>query len=724
MLANTHKAADPLAEEIAADLYKADNPNHPRKALKNGRHCAVLSEDGWMPPGNRSGFGLFCDDTRFLNCLAGRFSDTDLVLLSADISDGYAAEYVYSNTAFADVPEQSLLLKRRVVLTGGLHEQWTITNYSLKPLRTTLSVLFGADFADMFEVRGSVRPHRGTTRRPEVRKDNSRVRYSYKGLDDIVMSTAVHFTALRPTKLTGNLAEFDLQLDRHGEVVIEFSVATQHRSPGERHNGPRPRGFVHHAQRAHGDYAAWRSRGAGITTGNEAFNQLIERSYRDTYMLRLPVPRGMMLAAGVPWFIRGFGRDQCVAGLQSCWLLPEMSIEIAEALCAYLGEADDPATSQKPGKVLHELSLGEMARLREVPFGPYYGTIDASPLCLMLIAEVIHWSGDESFMRRIWPKAERILAYLDQEMADGKGYLRYGGDKGLANQGWKDSWDSIMHENGELAKAPLALCEPQGYLYSAWCEMARVADRLGHADTARALTEKAADLKARFQRDFWVKEKQFVALALDADNNQCKVISSNPGHIFASGILTDEQAAMVAARLMKSDMFCGWGIRTLSASETRYNPLSYHNGSIWPHDNSMTARQMALLGLTESVCQVFEALFAVAVTQPDFRLPELFAGTERTSKVPVRYIVSCIPQAWAAGSMFQLLCASLGLAPDAENRTLRIVNPSVPASLGTVTVTGLRVGGSAVDLKFANDGGKTTCVVLRRDGDLKVVIES
>lgn len=723
MLGTTTTPVTPAVQDDAP-VYKAENPNHPRKALKNGRHCAVISEDGWMPPGSRSGFGLFCDDTRFLNCLSGTLDGKDMVLLSADISDGFAAEYVYGNSASADIPEQTLLVKRQVVLADGLHERWTVTNYGLNPVHVTMRVQFGADFADMFEVRGSVRPQRGQAATPQVRKNLRSVRLSYRGLDDIRMNTDVAFPGALPTRLTGNTAEFDLHLDRHGETNIEFSVTTAHKKPGERHSAARPRSFAFHARRAQRDYDDWRARGASVTTGNDVFNQLIERSLRDLYMLRLPVSRGMMLAAGIPWFIRGFGRDQAVAGLQSNWLLPELSRDITLALCEYLGEVDDPTTSQKPGKVLHELSLGEMARLKEVPFGPYYGTIDASPLTLLLIDDVIRWTGDRAYASRIWPKVERILAYLDQEVADGGGYLRYGGDKGLANQGRKDSGDSIMYENGDLAKAPIALCEPQGYLYSAWRRMAALADQLGHTDTAEALKEKAADLQIRFQRDFWMKEKQFVALALDGSNVQCQVISSNPGHIFASGILNEAQAKQVASRLMQSDMFCGWGIRTLSSEEQRYNPLSYHNGSVWPHDNSLAAWQMAQLGLTDSVCQVFEALFAVAVTQPDLRLPELFAGTQRSSKVPVRYIVSCIPQAWAAGSMLQLLQSSLSLTPDAANQTLRFSNPAVPSSLGTVTVTNLRVGDATVDLHFANVDGRTTCVVTRRRGKLHVIVES
>lgn len=723
MLGSTTAPVTPVPQDDAP-VYKAENPNHPRKALKNGRHCAVVSEDGWMPPGSRSGFGLFCDDTRFLNCLSGSLAGSELVLLSADISDGFAAEYVYGNSASADIPEQTLLIKRRVVLDDGLHERWTVTNYGLTAVNLTVHVQFGADFADMFEVRGSVRPNRGQTSVPEVRKNGRSVRFSYRGLDEIRMTTDVAFGGTKPARLTDNSAEFDLQLDRQGETGIEFSVTTAHRKPGERRNALRPRSFAFHAGRAQRDYEQWRNRGTSVTTGNDVFNQLIERSLRDLYMLRLPVSRGMMLAAGIPWFIRGFGRDQAVAGLQSNWLLPELSRDITLALCEYLGEVSDPSTSQKPGKVLHELSLGEMSRLQEVPFGPYYGTIDASPLTLLLIDDVIKWSGDNSYTNRIWPKVERILAYLDQEVADGAGYLRYGGDKGLVNQGWKDSGDSIMYENGELAKAPIALCEPQGYLYSAWCCMAVLADRLGHADTAQVLREKAADLKVRFQRDFWMKDKHFIALALDGNNVQCQVISSNPGHILASGILSDAQAKQVASRLMQSDMFCGWGIRTLSSKEQRYNPMSYHNGSVWPHDNSLVAWQMAHLGLTDSVVQVFEALFAVAVTQPDLRLPELFAGTQRSSKVPVRYIVSCIPQAWAAGSMLQLLQSSLVLSADAASKTLRISNPTVPPSLRTVTVSNLRIGDATVDLQFANVDGRTTCVVTGQRGQLHVVVES
>lgn len=280
-----------------------------------------------------------------------------------------------------------------------------------------------------------------------------------------------------------------------------------------------------------------------------------------------------------------------------------------------------------------------------------------------------------------------------------------------------------MNSEGEYAKTPIALCEPQGYLYEAWCGMADLAELLALSDKALELRRKAADLAARFQRDFWMADKQFVALALNADNTQCNVISSNPGHILATGILSDQQAQAVAARLMQNDMFCGWGIRTLSANEKPYNPLSYHNGSVWPHDNSMTARQLGLLGHKDSVLKVFEALFAVAIAEPDLRLPELFAGTERRGKVPVHYIVSCIPQAWAAGSMFQLLSAALGLKADAVNNALRIVNPAVPASVGIVKVSGLRVGNSTVDLEFTNAGGKTSYVVARRVGPLRVIVE-
>lgn len=322
LIAATTNAAEQSATQTEAPPYKAENPNHPRKALKNGRHCAVLGEDGWMPIGSRSGYGLYCDDTRFLSCLNAQFNNTELVLLAADISDGFAAEYAYSNIAFPGVAEQTLLLQRRVVLADGLHEQWTIANYSLAKATLTLRIQFGADFADMFEVRGSVRPQRGITHKPAVSLERGHVRMSYTGLDGIAMSTDLHFGSTRPTRLSGDCAEYDLEIDGNASIVIEFALTTAHRSRGKRHSFRRPRNFASQAKRAVAEYDAWRSRGATITTDNVLFNQLIDRSFRDLFMLRLPVPGGNMIAAGVPWFIRGFGRDQGVTGLQTSWLLP------------------------------------------------------------------------------------------------------------------------------------------------------------------------------------------------------------------------------------------------------------------------------------------------------------------------------------------------------------------------------------------------------------------
>jgi glycogen debranching enzyme len=469
------------------------------------------------------------------------------------------------------------------------------------------------------------------------------------------------------------------------------------------------------------EYQEWRNTGTIIETDNADFNKLCERNFKDLFILRQPTPKGECLSAGIPWFTVAFGRDQDITAHETLPILPDMTREILSVLASYQGTKSDDVTEERPGRILHELRLGEMARCKEIPFRPYYGTVDATPLWLSLLSQYVQWSGDLDFARKLWPNVESALAYLDSETADSP-YLVYGKKKGaLSNQGWKDSVDSVMYSNGELAKPPIALSEVQGYLYEAWHRTAALAKQLGHAELSDKLSAKADALQKRFQSDFWMPESHYMAEALDGDGKQCNVISSNPGHTMAAGINTEAQNLQLADKIYHADMNSGWGIRTLSAAERAYNPLSYHDGSIWPHDNAMVIEGLCQVGRKKEAGILSGGIFKAALSQPDYRLPELFCGfSQNYSDKPIWYPVSCSPQAWAAGSMFLMLESMLGLRADALHNTLYVSSPLLPPYLKSVTMRHVRVGANSVDLQFTRQGAVTKCDVINKTGNLKV----
>lgn len=704
--------------------FDAANPHHSRLALKQGKHFMVLALSGMMPGAIACGYGLYRDDTRYLSRWEVTLSQRELVLLSSSCEEGFTGSFVYGNPALPGLPEQSVMVRRElVVVEDGMHEKLTVSNYRNRPVEVELTIRYAADFADMFEVRGQRRARRGQYAIPRQSRKGRRVLLSYTGLDGALMQTAVDFLDRRPDHLDAFQARFALKLGACESQALEVAVTTRYRGRRARcRTGGR---FDNRLAQARADYERWRAGGACISTDNVTFNELLERCYRDLYLLRQPTPKGPALAAGIPWFAVAFGRDQAITAMQTLPLLPGLTREVIGVLAAYQGTRYDDYTEERPGRIMHELRLGEMARLREIPFVPYYGTVDATALWLALLCRYLDWTWDLSFARRLWPRVRQALAYLDREVEAGGGYLRYGGggDAALTNQGWKDSGDSVMYHDGELASPPIALCEPQGYLYAAWSQLSRLAALLGHPRVSARLARQASALKQRFNRDFWMETPGFVALALDGQGRQCDVITSNPGHLLATGILDDAQAASVAETLMGQGMFCGWGIRTLSAGERAYNPMSYHNGSVWPHDNALAVEGLCAVGRTSSAHAVMGGLFEAARHQADLRLPELFCGFERAgSGGPVRYPVSCVPQAWAAGSMLQMLTACLGLVPDAKRKALHVVSPSLPSWLGAVTVTGLRVGDGSVDLRFVRAGEGTSCQLLTSRGGVRLVV--
>jgi glycogen debranching enzyme len=463
-----------------------------------------------------------------------------------------------------------------------------------------------------------------------------------------------------------------------------------------------------------------------VQTSNEIFNECLCRSMADLHMLITDTPQGRYPYAGTPWYSTTFGRDGLITALQMLWFEPSVARGVLRRLAYYQAKVDDPERDAQPGKILHEMRCGEMAELGEVPFGLYYGSVDSTPLFVLLAGRYAERTGDEETIAQLWPAIEAALAWIDQSGdSDGDGFVEYerATEQGLANQGWKDSFDAIFHADGRLAQGSIALAEVQGYVYEAKRLAARCAWRLGKADHARKLEAEATRLAEQFEQAFWCPELGTYALALDGTKRPCRVRTSNAGQVLFTGIASPSRAAEVAHGLLGAELFSGWGIRTVARGETRYNPMSYHNGSIWPHDNALIALGLARYDLKEHVEQVFDGLFKAASYMDMRRLPELFCGFRRTTgQGPTLYPVACNPQAWASATPFTLLEAALGLEFDTLSSELRLRNPRLPSFLDEVILRDLKLGKSSVDLSFCRRGDQVAVEVLRLDGKIQVSV--
>jgi len=725
----------PLPEEYTIDTrplcqgmpFVLTDAAHPRLVLKHGSHFLIMDQSASIPGCNTLGYGYYRYDTRHISGWELTLNGASLSLLSSSVNEGYAGHFLYTNPQTESLPQQKITVQRETVLGDLLWERITLQNFHNVPLEIELRMSFQSDFADMFEVRGLNVPERGKRMLPVPGKNGRTLFLAYRGLDNTLLETLIEFFGAQPHEITSEgEVLFKMTLPVHQPREIQVCVST--RWDGQSTVGPDVRKTGYNEARKLSDerYREWCNRNAVMRTGHELFDLAVDRALRDLYILRQPTPRGQGLSAGVPWYCALFGRDSAITAWQVMPFLPDLSRECIEVLAAYQGQEDNVYRAEQPGRILHELRIGEMARTKQIPHSPYYGTIDATQLWLFVFSEYIKWSGDIEFAKKLWQPVKQALAWIDNNLTEA-GYLAYirESDKGLENQGWKDSGDSIMHNDGQLGRAPIILSEVQGYTYAAWVGIARVAELLGHSGVSRKLTAAAANLKKNFARDFWMEKENFVALALDADGRQCQVISSNPGHLLFTGILEDDQANTVADRLMDSDMHSGWGIRTLAKSTIAYNPMSYHNGSIWPHDNTVIAEGLRKIGRIDDAHKIMLGLLEASQFQPDFRLPELFCGFERNGSYrPIDYPVSCSPQAWAAGAIFQLLKTCVNFEPDAVNNLLRVVEPCVPEWMEKFSVQGLRVGSAVVGLSFSYHDGATTCQVLNKSGKVRVVIET
>ena len=696
-------------------------------ATKEGEMFLYANEEGNLV-GGFQGMGLYFRDTRFLSVYDLTVDGRAPVLLSSSAERAYMSYVDLTNPDIWDdghitVPQQTLNVRRIRVINQRLFERIRFKNYNEQPVRASIEVVLGADFADIFEVRGLRRKRRGQFFRPKI--EGRTITFAYRGEDDVFRQTRIDLGA-EPDEVTVDQGivkiAFHLELAGHQTRLFTFVIEPV---IGE---GRRPEILfdeaVHELRRS---YEEWERACTSIYTDNELFNTLLHRGQRDLRALLTQTEQGSFLAAGIPWYVAAFGRDALLTSHQILMLNTDPARDSLRLLARYQGTEVDPWRDEEPGKILHEIRRGELANAMYVPHSPYYGSVDATPLFLMLLGTYFKWTGDRVFLQEMLPHAEAALTWIDTYGdPDGDGFVEYlrRSPRGLDNQGWKDSHNSVVHADGSLAKPPIALAEVQAYVFLAKHRMGDVFESLGDERRASELRDQANELRRRFSEAFWVEDERYYAMALDGEKRQVATVSTNPAHGLYCMMVDPEHADDVAARLLKPDMFSGWGIRTLSKSSVAYNPMSYHNGSVWPHDNAFIAAGLKRYGFHKQTNRLATAMFETANHSDYMRLPELFCGfTRRTPNRPVAYPVACSPQAWAAGSPFLMLQAMLGLSAQAHNNLLTINSPVLPPWLNTVELKNLRVGDSLLHLVFRREGETTSFSMLNKQGSVRVVME-
>ncbi|NEX63682.1 amylo-alpha-1,6-glucosidase [Noviherbaspirillum galbum] len=696
-----------------------------RRVLKADEIFGLFDRFGDIQPIGLGEEGIYRGDTCFLSHLELQIGGARPMFLNSTVKDEnglFVIELMNPDLHPDDktyIPKGTVhIFRAKLLYDGACYEHVRVINFGLQPVETRLSLLFGGDYKDIFEVRGFQRGKRGKALEPEVR--DAGVTIGYRGLDNTVRRTALSFEPV-PDALAADRADFDLELPPKDEVHIYFAIQCE---LGEAPAAPVLSYFDAYTRASESARARQEHR-TKVQSSDTLFNSWVDRSNADLLMLTTRQPQGDYPYAGLPWYSTTFGRDGILTAWQYLWIDPRL----AKGVLGFLADAQatqaDPARDAEPGKILHEARQGELAELGEIPFRRYYGTVDATPLFVGLAGAYYERTGDLAFIKSIWGNIRNALRWIDEfGDRDGDGFVEYARytESGLAQQGWKDSHDSIFHSDGEMAAAPIALCEVQGYVYDAKLQAARLARLLGEDALSADLEKQARELKRHFNEAFWCEELDMYALALDGKKRQCAVGSSNAGHPLWSGIATQEYALRTANRLLKPDFFSGWGIRTIRNDEVRYNPMAYHNGSVWPHDNAIIAAGMARYGLTNSAMQVFNAMRDVILYMDQHRMPELFCGFEkREDEGPTLYPVACSPQAWAATTVFYLLQACLGLSFNPEQREIRFRKPQLPSFLDAVEIRDLAIGDSTVDLRLQRYPNNVGVNVIRKDDAVNVV---
>jgi len=697
------------------------------RALKHGDTFALFNHYGDIVPFRGAPDGLYHRDTRYLSHLELRLNGQWPLLLSSTVHDDNAVLTVdlTNPDLYLDgellLPRDTLHMQRlRFLWQGSFHERLAVRNYHALTRAATLTLHFASDFADLFEVRGQTRGRRGETGRALL--SDRAIAMRYAGLDGLVRITTVRLTP-PPSGLDTTTARYDLVLAPQQRAIIFIEIECISGSEPKAETRNTFAGCMLAARRA---LRRRKARAARITSSNSQFNQLVSRSMSDLYMLMTDTEYGPYPYAGIPWFSTAFGRDGLLTALFTLWIDPTIAGGVLQYLAARQATATDPELDAEPGKILHETRAGEMARLREVPFGAYYGSVDATPLFVVLAGAYVARTGDLETLRRLWPNIRAALAWIDRYGdVDGDGFVEYNrhSETGLVNQGWKDSHDSVFHADGRLAHGPIALCEVQAYVFLAKRHAAKMARLLNLPDLELALEREAETLQAEFEAAFWCEDLSTYALALDGQKQPLRVRTSNAGHALFAGIAAPERARRVAAGLMERDSFAGWGIRTVATSQARYNPMSYHNGSVWPHDNAIIALGLDRYGLKDGVLRILSGIFDASNHIDLGRLPELLCGFARQPRTgPTFYPVACAPQAWAAASPFALLQAALGINLDYFSGDIRFIRPRLPDFLDELQLSGLRLGDQTADIQIRRSGAAVSVNVPERTNNLRVIV--
>jgi len=696
-------------------------------ALKNDRVFLLIDRSGNIAPPGRCSLGLFEDDTRILSHYELRGAGTAPVRLSAQLVQPFTAriDLAVNDHAFGGDtwdPKHAIHIEREFIVDDGLIERLTLTNFLMRPIDYWVELAVGCDFADIFELRGWKRDERGEFFRPVV--DERTIRFAYRGRDGMVIRSEVCFRE-PPHTIDARGARWAYRLSPGVPVELEWEVQYQRERPIVAGLG-----FEQRRERLAGVYDTWRSDCSRWTSDVEVFDAALSRAVDDLCSLYVTAGGDRAISAGIPWYSTVFGRDSIITSIETLPLNPTIAVDTLRYLARRQGTRENAYTEEQPGRIMHELRRGELARSGEIPHVPYYGTIDATPLWLVLLHETWRWTGDMDLVHELLPNARRALEWIDRYGdLDGDGLVEYArtSARGLVNQGWKDSGDGVPFPDGRLPEPPIALIEVQGYVYDAKARAADLFERAGDHDTAIRLRIEAERLRAQVVDRFWLEELGTFALALDGHKRPLPTVTSNAGHLLWSRLPDPERAARIGHTLLGADMSCGWGIRTLSSRHPVFNPMSYHNGSIWPHDNALIMMGLSHYGLAAAALPVFAAAQDAAAAADLNRLPELYCGIARNgAAAPVSYPVSCSPQAWASGALFLMLQGTLGIFPDAPRHVLHVRNPVLPTHLAELTITNLAVGRGRVSLHFARHATRTLVNVLSIEADetpLQVRIE-